>query len=247
MKNDKPLQPDLARKASMVHDAKTILYEQLIKIGFTEARRVGVPSTHREDCALEFAAHVWSKLSEERYDNLPYLYRAAHNFACNYRRHLLNYTCLPQRACSDQEPVLEPEFHRVELRYMIEQALLCLTPIQRLIVLRRYYEQDSIKQISTDLGMAPNTVSMQLLRAKAKLRKALVIEETAPAIESDRTQKSHARRVRGGRMPSTIGRLLPILPHNATLGAKIDVTFLPCRGVILVSTIVARMRTQTPV
>lgn len=92
---------------------------------------------------------------------------------------------------------------------MIEQALLCLTPIQRLIVLRHYYRQDSIKQISTDLGMAPNTASMQLLRAKVKLRKVLAIDENmdrldAPAIEleenNERSQRSrsHVQKVRGG-------------------------------------------------
>jgi len=152
-------------------------FNRLVTIGFIQACRVGVPSAERQDCARYFALHLFHKtLSDNLIENEPYLFRAAHNFACNYRRNLPVYLCIdaiPEDCLQSDSGV---EFHRIELRCLFERLLSLLTPKQMEVVRRYYYEGESIQQIALSLQITVGGVKMHLHRAKATLKKAIVAE-----------------------------------------------------------------------
>ncbi|CEK15099.1 RNA polymerase sigma factor [Chthonomonas calidirosea] len=151
-------------------------FEELVKIGFVQACRVGIPCLEREDCAHDFAVHLFHKaLSDGLMSNKPYLHRSAHNFACNYLRALKPCTCLDEIPERDLQMNFKPEFLRAELRCLFQQILPLLTPLQQDVLQRYYYGEESLLQIASSLRITVSGAKMHLHRARVKLR--LIIEE----------------------------------------------------------------------
>jgi RNA polymerase sigma-70 factor (sigma-E family) len=67
----------------------------------------------------------------------------------------------------------------VDDRLLVRQALECLTPRQRAVIVMRYFEDLSEAEIAERLGCAPGTVKSTAARALKALRDALVSEEAS--------------------------------------------------------------------
>ena len=75
---------------------------------------------------------------------------------------------IPTEDCR-QEDTMSIEFHRTEESELFEQLL--QLPIKyRMVLYLRYYEEYSVNEIGEILGIAPNTVSARLTRARKRMR-----------------------------------------------------------------------------
>lgn len=77
------------------------------------------------------------------------------------------------------DPTIDAD--RTELRGSINNALATLDEISRAIVVLRYYEQLSSKEIAELMEMTPASVDMRLSRARVELRERL--SHVAPVLE----------------------------------------------------------------
>ena len=63
-----------------------------------------------------------------------------------------------------------------ELSHLLDRFLAGLDRHTRVMFVRRYWFAEPVTQIAYDLGMRPNSVSVQLSRTRSKLRKFLIKE-----------------------------------------------------------------------
>ena len=70
------------------------------------------------------------------------------------------------------------EYHLLakELSHLLDRFLAGLDKHARVMFIRRYWFAEPVTQIAYDLGMRPNSVSVQLSRTRSKLRKFLIKE-----------------------------------------------------------------------
>jgi len=95
---------------------------------------------------------------------LTYLLRIAHNQLVSHYRGTQNQQMLTDQESSDSW--LE-SFLR---RDAIERALVYVTDIERSIVLKKYREGLSVREIATELSRSENAVKLHLSRARKKLK-----------------------------------------------------------------------------
>ncbi|MBM4095016.1 MAG: sigma-70 family RNA polymerase sigma factor, partial [Planctomycetes bacterium] len=110
----------------------------------------------------------------------PWLYRVAVRQAVTYRRRQYRHRAALDRACRRglAEPaVADPRdwVLRHEQRETIAAALAELSPQDRQILLLKYTEKWSYRQLAEHLGVGVNVIEYRLLCAKRKLRSKLCL------------------------------------------------------------------------
>jgi RNA polymerase sigma-B factor len=75
------------------------------------------------------------------------------------------------RAIAEQIGTVDPELARVEMRDLLDRAMVHLTPRERAIMAMRFYEQMSQSEIARRLGISQMHVSRLQRAALEQLRK----------------------------------------------------------------------------
>jgi len=75
------------------------------------------------------------------------------------------------RAIAEQIGTADPELDRVEMRDLLDRAMVHLTPRERAIMAMRFYEQMSQSEIARRLGISQMHVSRLQRAALEQLRK----------------------------------------------------------------------------
>jgi RNA polymerase sigma-70 factor (sigma-E family) len=123
--------------------------------------------------ALERAARRWARIEDpEAYVRRVMLHESV-SWWRRWRRRETPVSELPERPNS-----VDPTTS-VDTRRALRAALLSLGPRQRAVLVLRYLEDYSERQVAEILGCAPSTVSSQAARALARLR------ELCPELDDD--------------------------------------------------------------
>ncbi|WP_200975631.1 RNA polymerase sigma-70 factor [Echinicola sp. 20G] len=128
-----------------------------------------------EDIVQNIFVHIWE---QAEYLNITtsfksYLYKAVKNRCLNHLRSLKiedKHQLLYLEACLNDSNV---DLDDTELIRKIEQAINELPPKMADIFKLKYVEENSVRDIATQLNISENTIKTQLLRAKDKLRVTL--------------------------------------------------------------------------
>jgi len=154
-----------------------------------------------EDIAQETFVRCYRHLGKFDQDRpfAPWLYRIATNLALSSLRRLSRHQAIPWDACdnraSETQTVdsgqqynlasregpgrsLDPEaaWERKEVRLEIVNALKNLKPPDRLIVILRYFEELSYKEIAYIMQTRRNSIEVRLFRARQKLRSMMTLQ-----------------------------------------------------------------------
>jgi RNA polymerase sigma-70 factor (ECF subfamily) len=137
------------------------------------------------DLTQEVFLRVYKSLPGSRTDLpfKPWIYRIATNLCINWTKKrrktvlLLHDRDLNQNPVfeqiADQDPLPDELLERKDLQELLNSAISKLPLKYRSVVILRYGQQLSLKEIAEVLGLPMGTVKTHLLRAKAALRKIL--------------------------------------------------------------------------
>lgn len=136
-----------------------------------------------EDKSQDFFQDLFLKIIENRHrfkDNKKFstwIYTIAHNMCKNEYRRINNLKEQPlskfhEKFTISDAPV-EEKLEKEELKALIEQALMTLDPIQREIILMRFQEEMSIREISHIVGCSEGTVKSRLFYSIQKISKQI--------------------------------------------------------------------------
>lgn len=141
----------------------------------------GVEASAVEDVFQEVSTTVLASGSRLRNPGkvAPWLYRIAVTAALQYRRRvgrrrkLLGRYALRQEESFAQEPDPLDWLLAKEQQQIVRQAIQHLPPRDAEMLLLKYTEDWSYKQLASHLGVSPSAVEARLHRARGKMRKAL--------------------------------------------------------------------------
>ncbi len=143
-----------------------------------------------EDLLQEIAVAVFRQASKptDPAKVAPWLYRLAVRFTINFHRHngrkrKLNeriQQLMPSDESQDQTDALD-WLVQTEQRQIVHRALHQLRAQDREILILKYAENWTYRQLSQHLGANLNTIEYRLLVAKRRLRKLLVADNTCEA------------------------------------------------------------------
>lgn len=136
-----------------------------------------------KDEALDLAQEVFVKAFrnlknfESRSSFYTWLYRIGLNMCLNYSkrekfRTFLSFLELAEPR-ADFAPLPSEVLERKELNKVTEEAILALSPKQRLVFTLHFYEQKGYEEIANLLGKSVGTLKATYFKAVKKLRKSL--------------------------------------------------------------------------
>ena len=137
-------------------------------------RHMNLPPAEADEVFQRFLFHIW----EDEFRRLrswsgkatlsAFIGKIARNLARDYRRE--------QRATEDAsvEEILDDPSPETEHRCDIEAALLRLSPRDRELIHRRYYLDETYRDIALALSMTVNNVGVALSRAQDRLKQILI-------------------------------------------------------------------------
>ena len=154
----------------MADDFASVYSEHLPAISRYLARRVERDSV--EDLAADVFALAWRKReSVTRGEELPWLYRIAANLVANHRRKLAASTSFitslrpaDSAPAADDIVIADPQ---------LANAWRQLKPADREVIALATFEELSIGEIASALGISANAVSIRLHRARKRLASLL--------------------------------------------------------------------------
>ena len=141
-----------------------------------------------EECVNDVYLAVWNTIPPNRPSSLmAYVGRVTRNIAVNYirkrealRRHSPGTVLLDELAeCIPDPAGLDPA-DDLALRNALESFLYALSPEDRTLMLRRYYDGESSESIARELGLHAGTVRVRLHRLREKLRQHLLVHGISP-------------------------------------------------------------------
>ncbi len=144
---------------------------------------LGEPRDAEETVSDTYLA-IWNAIPPRNPDPLAaFVYKTGRNLAL---KRLRTNTAMKRQGDYDLSltelescipaPALEEQVEARELGRAIGRFLDGCNPPERRIFLRRYWFGDSVKDIATDLGLKPNTVTVRLGRLRSKLHTHLIRE-----------------------------------------------------------------------
>lgn len=136
-----------------------------------------------EDKSQDFLQDLFLKIIENKHrfkDNKKFstwIYTIAHNMCKNEYRRINNVKEQPlskfHETLSISDAPIEEKVEKEELNGLIKQALITLDPIQREIIIMRFQEGMSIREISQIVGCAEGTVKSRLYYSIQKISKKI--------------------------------------------------------------------------
>ena len=177
-------------EAQLLQDARTWDMEALARIYdiyspllYRYARRLLASDDLAEECVAETFARFLRALRQgggPREHLKAYLYRVAHNWITDYyRRQPPPQTDLDDVAytLADDGAPLEAQAASQEDQARVRRALRLLTPEQRQVIVLRFYEGWTLKEVAEVLQKPVGSVKALQHRAVAALRRLLLEEE----------------------------------------------------------------------
>lgn len=145
---------------------------------YNVAYRFSGNSTDAEDIVQDVFIKVYRALPKARLDLpfRPWIYRIATNTSISHLRSKLA-PALPEEAAKSvpsEEELPEESAAKAELSARLQQAILKLPINFREVVILRYTEELTFREIGSILEMPENTVKTYFQRAKVILKKELV-------------------------------------------------------------------------
>ena len=155
---------------TMADDFAAVYTEHLPAISRYLARRVERDAV--EDLAADVFALAWRKReSVTRGEELPWLYRIAANLVANHRRKLAASTSfIASLRPADSAPAADDI---VIADQQLANAWKQLQPADREVIALATFEELSIGEIASALGISANAVSIRLHRARKRLASLL--------------------------------------------------------------------------
>lgn len=142
-----------------------------------------------EECVNDAYLGAWNTIPPQRPNPLKaYIIRIVRNLAiAKYhantaqKRNSHYDTALEELAyCLSSPDTVETALSAKELPHLLDRFLDGLDAKARVMFVRRYWYAESVADIAQKFHMRPNSVSVQLLRTREKLRKFLVKEGYMP-------------------------------------------------------------------
>ena len=146
---------------------------------FEEFARGRIPHLYRTAWLLTGDRHHAEDLVQDTLANMLKTWGRIDNPAA-YARTALARTFISQRRRKSwsERPTAElPEQSEqaadVELRISLQRALQELAPLDRAVLVLRFFEDRSVQQVALDLGRSPSAISTRTTRALGRLRSVL--------------------------------------------------------------------------
>lgn len=142
-------------------------------------------SQDAEECVNDTYLAAWNTIPPQKPNPLrTYLCRITRNIAvtryhsntAKKRNSHYDVALEELQECLFSSDTAESHAFAKELSHLLDRFLTGLDSQSRVMFVRRYWYADSVARIAEDFGMRPNSVSVQLSRIRAKLRKFLIKE-----------------------------------------------------------------------
>ena len=139
-----------------------------------------------EECVQDAWLAIWQAIPPERPDPLrPWVCRVVRNLSLKrYHRDIAQRRNSRYDAALEELAAVLPDSRTVEdelatkeLTALLNRFLAQLDAESRRLFLRRYWYGVSVEQLSLELGLRPNTVSVRLNRIRSKLKTFLQKED----------------------------------------------------------------------
>ena len=152
-------------------DAFGILIERYQQSIFRMILRMTGNSAEAEELTQSVFVKVYSNLTQfnPKYKFFSWLYRIALNEALNYLKSRKNISAINVNTSVTHE---NPEviFHKKERKEALEQAIMELNPMERTLIVLKYYQEMSYKEISNVTGLSVKKVKSRLFTGRKKLK-----------------------------------------------------------------------------
>lgn len=148
-----------------------ILYDRYSKRVYNKCLMFVKDPTEAEDLAHDIFVKAFLHLKQFRGSSLfsTWLFSITYNFCISYLRSRKDICEMPENeiACA-QDEVPDEDF--LSLRVMhLEQALAEISPLEKMILLMKYQDDMSIKEIQDALNLGESAVKMRLKRSKNRV------------------------------------------------------------------------------
>ncbi|MBI5302098.1 MAG: sigma-70 family RNA polymerase sigma factor [Chloroflexi bacterium] len=167
----------LRRARQLEHQALADIYDQYSTGVYRYAARLLGNADLAEECVAEVFCrllYIMNNGKGPREHLRAYIYRIAHNWITDWWR---RQEALPMPMESDRPEYLMEDFTEEipdpSEQEQLQQALLCLTPDQRQVIMLKFYEDWDNKEIAFALGKPPGAIKALQHRAVLTLRQVL--------------------------------------------------------------------------
>jgi RNA polymerase sigma factor (sigma-70 family) len=164
--------------------------DEIVRIAYRHARQFKLAHEDAQDCAMDFRLHLQT-IPNPQTENLGWLHRCAHNYACNYLRTQIrrsqrertwaeNYAGMEQPLTGAAQPVITvqpPGPRTLTLRKLLLEQLDHLlhqcTPAQQELFVHYHVGQQSIAELSHHTGRSPHALRQSLSQLNRRLAQQL--------------------------------------------------------------------------
>lgn len=148
-----------------------ILYDRYSKRVYNKCLMFVKDPTEAEDLAHDIFVKVFLHIKQFKGHSLfsTWLFSITYNFCISYLRSRKDMQEMPEtEIASAQEEVPDEDF--LALRVLqLEQALAEISPVEKMILLMKYQDDMSIKDIQDALNLGESAVKMRLKRSKNRV------------------------------------------------------------------------------
>lgn len=152
-------------------DVFGILVERYQQSIFRMIFKMTGSSVEAEELTQSVFVKVYTNLSQfnPKYKFFSWLYRIALNESLNYLKSRKNISAINVNTSVTHE---NPEviFHKKERKKALQQAIMELNPMERTLIVLKYYEEMTYKDISNVTGLSVKKVKSRLFTGRKKLK-----------------------------------------------------------------------------
>jgi len=157
--------------------------DKLVRLFYDEIFYYVFKLTHCKDISLDLTQEIFIRclkniksFKSTKGSFKSWLYKLAHNYVMNYfksKRYKIRFKQINDNDYLVDGLDLEDSLIKQENNLVIKNALESLHPKYKEIIIMRFYEEYSIKDIALDLNINENTVKTRLRRGLNNLKKCL--------------------------------------------------------------------------